>query len=98
MYPARPRIFLVYPAGLTEFACGLLLVLGYQARAAALVLTLFTLLVTPIFHNFWAVPADQTRDATLHFMKNVAIFGGLLTSLRAVLDSWCSNRRKTGNS
>jgi hypothetical protein len=26
-------MFLVYPAGLTEFACGLLLVLGYQARA-----------------------------------------------------------------
>jgi len=55
-------MFLVYPAGLTEFACGLLLVLGYQARAAALVLTLFTLLVT--FRNFWAVPADQSLDST----------------------------------
>ena len=27
------RMFLVYPAGLTEFACGLLLVLGYQTHA-----------------------------------------------------------------
>lgn len=69
---------LVYVAGFAELAGGLLLVAGYQTRAAALVLGLFTLLVTPIFHNFWAVPADQALNQTIHFMKNIAIVGGLL--------------------
>jgi len=69
---------LIWPAGLVELAGGLLVLAGWQARAAALVLALFTVLVTPIFHNFWAVPADQALNQTIHFMKNVAIFGGLL--------------------
>lgn len=70
---------LVYPAGLFELVGGLFLLLGYQARAAALVLALFTAFVALIFHNFWAVPADQALNQTIHFMKNVAIFGGLLS-------------------
>jgi putative oxidoreductase len=69
---------LVYPAGLFELAGGLLILVGWQARAAALVLALFTVLVTPIFHNFWTVPADQALNQTIHFMKNIAIIGGLL--------------------
>ncbi|HZS69912.1 MAG TPA: DoxX family protein [Burkholderiales bacterium] len=69
---------LVYVAGLAELAGGLALAAGYQTRAAALVLGLFTLLVTPIFHNFWAVPADQALNQTIHFMKNLALVGGLL--------------------
>ena len=69
---------LVYGAGLAELAGGLALAAGYRTRVAALVLGLFTLLVTPIFHNFWAVPADQALNQTIHFMKNLALVGGLL--------------------
>ena len=69
---------LVYPAGIAELAGGVALALGFQARLAALVLALFTLVVTPIFHAFWAVPADQALSQMLFFTKNLAIFGGLI--------------------
>jgi putative oxidoreductase len=35
--------------------------------------------VTPlIFHVYWSAPADQVLDQQTHFMKNLAIVGGLL--------------------
>jgi len=29
-------------------------------------------------HRYWSVPADQMQNQQIHFMKNVAIAGGLL--------------------
>ena len=69
---------LVYPAGIVELAGGLALAVGFRARQAALLVALFTAAVTPIFHAFWAVPADQAVLQMIEFMKNLAIFGGLL--------------------
>ena len=69
---------LVYPAGIAELAGGLALALGFRTRLAAMVLALFTLVVTPIFHAFWAVPADQALNQMLFFTKNLALFGGLV--------------------
>jgi putative oxidoreductase len=63
---------------LTELAGGILLVIGYKARWAALALAGFTILATLIFHNFWAVEAAQKMAQQTSFMKNVAIIGGLL--------------------
>jgi len=69
---------LVYPTGLVEFGGGLLLAFGYQARIAAAALAAFTVAATLLFHQFWAAPADQAVLQTIMFLKNVAIFGGLL--------------------
>jgi putative oxidoreductase len=69
---------LVYPAGIVELAGGLALAVGFRARQAALLLALFTVAVTPIFHGFWALPADQAVLQMIEFMKNLALFGGLL--------------------
>ena len=69
---------LVYPAGIVELAGGLALAAGYQARLAALLLALFTAGITPVFHAFWAAPADQAVLQMIMFMKNLALFGGLL--------------------
>lgn len=69
---------LIYPAGIVELAAGLALAVGYRARLAALLLAVFTAGVSPIFHAFWAVPADQALVQMLFFTKNVAVFGGLL--------------------
>ena len=69
---------LVYAAGIVELAAGLALAAGYQARLAALLLALFTAGITPIFHAFWAGPADQAVVQMIMFMKNLALFGGLL--------------------
>jgi len=69
---------LVYPVGLVEFAGGILLAVGYRTKAASVALALFTVAATVVFHNFWAVPADQALMQSIHFMKNLAILGGLL--------------------
>jgi putative oxidoreductase len=56
-----------------EVGGSLLLIAGYQTRIVAVGMAVFTLLTAAFFHrNF----ADQ--DQTIHFMKNIAIIGGLL--------------------
>jgi len=62
---------------LIEIGGGLLLLTGFQARYAALVIALWLVPVTLVFHNFWAVPAQQ-QDQMINFLKNLAIIGGLL--------------------
>ena len=61
-----------------ELGLGLLLLVGFQARWAALGLAIFTAVITPIFHNFWAAPEAQVMLQQQAFFKNYAIVGGLL--------------------
>jgi len=63
---------------IVELGGGLLLVAGWKARWAAAALFVFTGLAALIFHNFWAVPADQVQNTMIHFMKNISMMGGLL--------------------
>lgn len=72
-----PAVLAVLTAVL-EVVGGLALAIGYQARLAAIALAVFTLLATFLFHNFWAMPADQAFVQQLMFMKNLSITGGLL--------------------
>lgn len=65
-------------AGVVELAAGVLIIVGWQARWAALALAAFTLVATVIFHNYWALPADQQMMQQLMFMKNLSVIGGLL--------------------
>lgn len=69
---------LIWPALVVELVAGAMLAVGFKARWAALVLAVFTVPATLIFHNYWGVPADQVLNQQIHFMKNVAILGGLL--------------------
>jgi len=61
-----------------ELGGGTLLILGGKARWVAAALFVFAGLTALIFHNFWAVPADQVQNQTIHFMKNLSMMGGLL--------------------
>ncbi len=61
-----------------EVVGGLALIVGFQARIVALALALFTIVASLLFHNFWAMPADQQFMQQLMFMKNLSIAGGLL--------------------
>ena len=58
---------------IVEIGGGLLLLVGLQARLAAAVLAVFTLAAAIFFHHDFA---DQNQ--MIHFLKNVAITGGLL--------------------
>lgn len=62
-----------------ELGLGLLLLVGFQTRWAALGIAFFTVVITFIFHNFWDVPAAQMVQQQQAFFKNIAVVGGLLT-------------------
>lgn len=61
-----------------ELIGGILLVIGWQTRWAAAAIFLFMIPTTVLFHNFWAFDAAQQAAQRIHFLKNVAIMGGLL--------------------
>ncbi len=71
-------MLLAAAAGVLELVAGVLLIIGWQARWAALALAVFTLVASVLFHNYWAMPVEQQRMQQLMFMKNLAITGGLL--------------------
>lgn len=71
-------MLLAVGAGAVELVAGVLLIVGWQARWAALALAVFTVVASVIFHDFWAMPAEQQAMQQLMFMKNLAITGGLL--------------------
>jgi putative oxidoreductase len=63
---------------LVQLGGGLSLLLGIEARTGALVLSLFLIPVTVIYHSFWKRSgADVVLEAD-HFLSNLAIMGGLL--------------------
>jgi putative oxidoreductase len=69
---------LAFLAIVIELGVGLALVIGFKARWAAAALALFLVIITPLFHDFWAAAADQAMNQQINFMKNTAILGGML--------------------
>lgn len=63
---------------LIELVGGLMLLVGFKTRWAALALALFTAVAAIFFHNYWAMPEAQKMMQQLMFSKNIAIVGGLL--------------------
>ena len=61
-----------------EVGGALALIAGFQTRAVALVMAVFTVITGLIFHNFWALPAEQVGVNQIMFLKNLSIAGGLL--------------------
>ena len=79
-----------------ELGLGLLLLIGWQTRWAALGIALFTVVITFIFHNFWAVPAEQVMAQQQSFFKNIAVVGGLLTMAAWGAGAWSVDGNRRG--
>jgi putative oxidoreductase len=61
-----------------QLSGGLSLLLGVEARLGALLLSLFLVPVTVLYHPFWKrTGADFVAEAD-HFLSNLAIIGGFL--------------------
>jgi putative oxidoreductase len=58
---------------LLEIVGGLMIMLGFKARLAAIVFFLWLIPVTFIFHNMLSDPSQQTA-----FLKNLTIMGAML--------------------
>jgi len=62
---------------------GLSVMLGLRARWGAVMLLVFFVPATLVFHDFWTLPpgSDEYSNQMHHFMKNLGLMGGLLTVL-----------------
>jgi putative oxidoreductase len=72
-----PEILLAIATAL-ELIGGLSVILGFKARWGAVALLIFLVPVTLVFHNFWAVPANEQQMQLVNFLKNLSIAGGAL--------------------
>jgi putative oxidoreductase len=79
-----------------ELGLGLALLVGFQARWAALGLAIFTAVITPIFHHYWDVPDAAVYMQKLNFFKNYAIAGGLLAFAAFGAGAWSLDGRRRG--
>ena len=64
---------LIIPAIIIEILFPILLIIGYQTRLSALILSLFTLTLAVIFHTDFS-----NQMQLISFLKNIAIAGGFL--------------------
>lgn len=76
--------YTLYAAAIIEILGALSLILGFKTRFGALILALFLIPVTYMMHDFWNItePLDRVVQMT-NFLKNTAIFGGLLYVMAA---------------
>lgn len=69
---------MVWVAIAIELGGAILLILGWKTRWVAWLLALFTLIATFAAHRFWEVDPAQYANQMNHFLKNLAIVGGLM--------------------
>jgi putative oxidoreductase len=66
-------VVLVWPAAAFELICGTMLLLGWQTRYVAILLSGWCLLTASIFHTEFSNPTEQ-----IMLMKNLVMAGGFL--------------------
>jgi putative oxidoreductase len=77
-----------------ELIGGLMLLVGFKTRWAALALALFCVVAAFFFHNYWALPEAQQMMQQLNFTKNLAIAAGLLGFAAFGAGRWSIDGRK----
>ena len=80
---------LIIPAIILEIVAPILIIIGYQAKIAAGLLSLFCLITAFIFHNDFS---DQTQ--LILFLKNLGLAGGFLFIVINGTKDWSVDREK----
>lgn len=75
MIPIAPILLLI--ATLFELFGGLSVLVGIKEKWGAALLILFLIPTTVIMHQFWFVEGTLREAQISHFLKNMAILGGL---------------------
>jgi putative oxidoreductase len=65
-------------AALFEIAAGLMLVVGWRAREAAVALAAWIIVLGPLFHRFWNVPPQIWQVVIDDFFHHLVMFGGMI--------------------
>ena len=75
---------LIYGSGFCLILGATLILIGYRSGLGAFLILLYWIPLTFILDKFWEIPLSEhetRRSVALHFMKNIAIAGGLLLLL-----------------
>jgi len=72
---------------------GLSVLLGFKARIGAALLIAFIVPASLIFHNFWTYEGQEQQQQMIHFMKNVAILGALISIVAGDVRGWRLDRK-----
>lgn len=91
--PAIPVLLAI--ATLIEVGGSVCLITGYQARVAAIIMFVYMIGLTLIFHNYWAASGNLAGIQETHFRKNLAIMGGLLMLAYAGPGPWSCGRTES---
>ena len=81
--------FLIFPAIALEIILPVLIIVGYQARIAAGILSIFCLTTAFLFHFDFS---DQSQF--ISFLKNIGLSGGFLFIVANGTKDWAVDREK----
>jgi putative oxidoreductase len=87
-----PEIVGVVAVGV-ELLVPIALILGIFPRISALLLIAFVIAATGLAHRFWEYPEAQQTNQMNHFLKNIALIGGLLFYFVAGAGAWALGGR-----
>jgi len=76
-----------------ELGAGLLLLVGFKARWAGLVLAIFTLAAGILFHDYWNADAAAKMGQQINFWKNISIAGGMLMVFAFGPGAWSVDKK-----
>ena len=81
--------FLIYPAIVIEIVLPVLVIVGYQARIAAGILSIFCLMTAFIFHFDFS-----NQMQVVSFFKNIGLAGGFLFIVANGTKDWAVDKEK----
>ena len=81
--------FLIYPAVVIEIVLPVLVIVGYQARIAAGILSIFCLMTAFIFHFDFS-----NQMQLVSFLKNIGLAGGFLFIVANGTKDWAVDKEK----
>jgi len=86
--------WLIYPAIVAELGGGLLILIGFQTRLVALFMAVFTVFLALVFHNYFALAADDKMFMFqyLNFYKNLGMAGGFFALVASGAGGWSVDR------
>lgn len=77
-----------------ELGGGLLVFFGWFARFGAILLFVFVVVATFLFHSFWTFQGAAMVNQMQHFFKNLSIAGALLYIMAFGAGNYAFTRRK----
>ena len=81
--------FLIFPAIAIEIILPILVIVGYQARIAAGILSIFCLLTAFLFHFDFS-----NQSQLISFLKNIGLAGGFLFIVANGTKDWAVDKEK----